>query len=95
MASVDQLLVKQKVEAIEGMYIYIFIGTSGQNWTTVPQGEFSCPKGLEYLASVDQLLVKQKVEVLEGKINFNEIIIKDYFSHPVSTKKYNLKSSLL
>lgn len=41
--------------------------SAGQaNWVEAPQGDFSCPKGLEYLATVDQLLVKQKTEVLEG-----------------------------
>ena len=49
--------------------IYLFYaGASGENWVAAPQGDFTCPKGLEYLASVDQLLVKQKVEVLEGKL---------------------------
>jgi len=39
-----------------------------QNWMTMPDGNFSCPPGLEYLTQIDQVLVQQQVELLEGKL---------------------------
>lgn len=48
----------------------------------VPQVNYTCPPGLEYLTLVDQLIVKQKVERLEILTGFD------------TKNKYTLKNSL-
>ena len=59
----------------------IFLGAPHQHgggWMPVPQVQFDCPPGLEYLTQIDQLLIHQQVELLEGVKNsilfFNHMI---------------------
>lgn len=69
----------------ETIIIRIVIFYAGENvWVSkpVPQVNYTCPPGLEYLTLIDQLIVKQKVERLEILTGFD------------TKNKYTLKNAL-
>ncbi|ROL51731.1 Phospholipid scramblase 2 [Anabarilius grahami] len=76
LTQVDQLLIHQKVELMEGQVPLM----------PVPQRPDGCPPGLEYLTQIDQLLVHQKVELAEVILGWetnNKYMVKNSMGQQV------------